>query len=643
MWEKAFRPSHLLWLTVPLAIWWGAKAPAPGTSGSRGTEAAALPVRPLPTSEAFIEIERGLETADSAGLAARLQASLKLPAGMERDHAWELICARWAEIDPKGGLAFLAKAKELYDPSLRVMLLKEWALTDLDASWTYLANHPAPEGEADVQLVADALLLEDPALFVQWIWRAPDQLGGVDAGNPAWLAVARAKPEELQAIAIKILGSSPPDPNGPPKWNQTTATLFTLLGTARAEQDPQAVFTWADALPDPYRAQALKGALLSLARSSPALALERFEALCKGKSNEWLRTNFQSFGDHDSVNGMSVLTALGRDNPQVVANLALKYPALDSFSALIEVFGTALGTGKINALDAYRSLAMADTDSGTITLNVLPRIWESLPPEQFGKTAVSLSREPDSEARTEAMGGLLQAWYKTSPDLALKFAGSLENQDLRLAFYQKLIGTPWGTFSPANLSSVPERDRAAVISASLEDPKQWGLSDYHFAMRPRIEDLGPEVTALPPSPEATDAARRLMTIWSQTDPNAALVWASHFKDASMRATCTADAVQGWARQDSSGAALWLDTQPPGQVRDAATLPLVRQLKDSEPDVAWEWAGAISNEALRSQARREAFAAWAITDPDGAATALDTTINLSEAELVALRQTLVPSP
>ncbi|MFD0892633.1 hypothetical protein KBB96_14510 [Luteolibacter ambystomatis] len=633
----------MLWLTVPLAIWWGARVPAPGISGSRGSEAPPAPVRPLPTSEAFAAIERGLETADAVGLAARLQASLKLPPGMERDHAWELICARWAEVDPRGGLAFLSKAKEPYDPTLRVLLLKEWALADLDAAWTYLANHPTPEGEADVQWVADALLLEDPALFVQWVWRAPEQISGADAGNPAWLAVARTKPEELQAIAIKILASSPGSSTSSPKWNQTTATLFTLLGTARAERDSQAVFTWADTLPDPYRAQALKGALVTLARSSPAAALERLDALCKGKSNEWLRTAFHSFGDHDNVNGISVLTALGRDDPRVVAGLARKYPALESSSALVEVFGSALGTGKISALEAYRSLTAVDSDSGTITLNVLPRIWESLPPEQFGKTAAVLAKEAESEARAEAMGGLLQAWAKTSPDLALKFAGSLEDQDLRLAFYQKLIGTPWGTFSPANLASVPGRDRAAVIAASLEDPKQWGLSDDHFTMRPRIEDLGPEVAALPPSPEATDAAQRLMAIWSQTDPNAALAWANHFKDPAMRATCTADAIQGWARQDSNGAALWLDTQPPGQVRDAATLPLVRQLKESEPDVAWEWAGAISNETLRSQARREAFAAWATTDPDAAAAALDSAINLSEADLVALRQTLLPSP
>ncbi|MGC4014473.1 MAG: hypothetical protein QM755_08170 [Luteolibacter sp.] len=641
MWEKPFRPSHLLWLAVPLAIGLGLRTPSPGIPINPEAESKSPPIPRLPASEAYLAIDRGLENANADELAARLQASLQLPPGSERDHAWALIAARWAELDPKGGLQFLAKAKEPYDPTLRVMLLKEWALTDLDAAWTYLANHPAPDGEGDVQLIADALLLEDPSLFVQWVWRAPEQISQPDAGNPAWMAVARAKPEELQAIAIKILESSPPSQGMPRRWNQTTATLFTLLGAAHAEKDPQAVFPWADNLPDPYRAQALKGALLTVAKGSPAAALERFESLCKGKSNEWLKTTFHSFGDHDGVNGTPILAALGRDDPRIAVTLALKYPALESSTALVEVFEDAVASGKITALDAYRSLASADTDSGTIALNVLPRIWDGLSPDQFGRTAAAMARETNSEARTEAMSGLMKAWYKTAPEAALKFAAGLEDQDLRLSFYQGLIGTPWGSYSPVNLSFVPEQDRAGVLAASLEDPRQWGLSDYHFSLRPRIEDLAPAVADLPPSPETTDTARRLMSIWSQTDPDAALDWAARFKDAELRATCTAEAIQGWARQDSNGAATWLDAQPPGRIRDAATIPLVKELKESEPEVAWEWAGSISNEALRSQARRDAFSSWAAADPEAAAAALNAATDLPEADLVSLRQTLPP--
>lgn len=582
-----------------------------------------------------------MEKAGTAELRERLLAALKQPPGMERTHALELICARWAEIDPANGLDFVASLGGNTDPAPRVMLLKEWAIEDLDAAWDYLAAHPGREVDDDLRTVGTGLLTEDPALFVQWFWRAPGHLGQPDAGSPAWLAAARAKPEELQAIALKILELSPTARNGSPIWNPKTGALFTLLGAARAETDSKAVFKWARSLPDPYRVQALKGAFATLARVSPQIALDRLDMLAKGKSPEWLRSLFDSEGPHDFVNGPNALTLLGQQDPMILVELARKYPALEPVNSLVDTFGMALAAGKLDPATAFRAIDSISPGDGTVPAAVLSRMWNALPPGQLRGAAEAVAREPDSGAKMAAMSGIMKAWFATEPSAALDFGKGVADAELRRALYRQLVGD-LATGSFETLRHVPVEDRGAVIASSLENMDQWiteaGPSPIESL---RLENLAPFLADLPPSADSLRAVTSLAGTWSQLDPRAAIEWASRQKDNPTRAACVASAIQGWAHHDSNGAAVWLDAQPPGSIRDAATLPLVAQLKDTEPESAWEWAGTISNPTLRSQTRREAFAAWAAADPDAAAAALDTAPGLSAADFLALSQTLVP--
>ena len=125
------KPGYF-WLLIPLAAWSGYQTarPTTGPENKAGTS--------LSSSPRAAEIRAWsarFEKATTADLEKELLALLANQDSPDWTDPLKLLCARWAEIDPAGALAFFEANKV---PTIaRHHLLKEWALLDSDAAWAW--------------------------------------------------------------------------------------------------------------------------------------------------------------------------------------------------------------------------------------------------------------------------------------------------------------------------------------------------------------------------------------------------------------------------------------------------------------------------------------------------------------------------
>jgi hypothetical protein len=111
------------------------------------------------------------------------------------------------------------------------------------------------------------------------------------------------------------------------------------------------------------------------------------------------------------------------------------------------------------------------------------------------------------------------------------------------------------------------------------------LRDERWKMAEEISavpdaQMAEAATALLASGRRTDAGQalhELCFVWAQRAPEPALAFADAIPEKTLRDTCRASAIRGWAEADWKAARAWLEKQPPGAARDqmmGELLPLV---------------------------------------------------------------------
>ncbi len=75
--------------------------------------------------------------------------------------------------------------------------------------------------------------------------------------------------------------------------------------------------------------------------------------------------------------------------------------------------------------------------------------------------------------------------------------------------------------------------------------------------------------------------------------------------------------RNWAAVDASQAAGWIDTLPPGGLKDRALSSFVGGISESDPAAGVQWAQRISDPKLRDEALAQSVRSWMQTDPLGA--------------------------
>ena len=601
----------LPWLLIPLAAWAGFLRDRPAAVGwdPRGTRIAAESPSSAGVPEFGNMTVRDLET--------RLEEEKGKPLDQGKRSRLRLICARWAELDPAGGLAWIGSQKPDMANLLRGWLLTEWALLDSSAAWA--AIPPGPEGDQDRAMITGELLHEDKELFMQWFRRVRQPVPNI---SPAWLAIAERYSEEFEKIALEMLARpSVPGENS----RDQAAPFYAVLARLRAEKDPSAALEWALALDPMVRSAAAVEALKEWAKSDPT---EAWKMLISMDEKQFREVSYDEAGN---PLGTRMLRKIAEEDPATAIKLILEAKGhggifnSGGIDAMTGALASALNQGTMTGVDAYRLLTtVKGSDSHNLGLNVLTQMWGGLPDYRLAEAAKGILAEPAAPLQSTARSGVLGAWMVSNFEEANSFIAGIPDANLRRQVLGRCLANG-GNIDPSTqadiLRAAAPEDRAGAFSSFLNsygwsyaDPEGEGMSGLSER---RPEFIAPLFADLPPSADLNRAIRVTAKKWGELDPASAIGWAEQLTDPEAKRTAWSSAIEGWAQHDPFAAAECLAGTPAGPVRDASILPLVRKLGESDPAGAWDWAGAVGDPALQAQARATAFKGWEKQSPDEA--------------------------
>ncbi len=645
-------PALLAWLSIPLAGAGGYFArlntlpPSSSAAPASHRPPALSTVRTAAAQQASALIPgwtTRLEKATVADLPGLYAEILALPTYTEREQTLRLLCARWAELDPAGGLAFLTSAdKKDVGDTPRSCLLKEWALLDVDAAFASVQALGA-ETPSMLEEIGPDLLREAPETF--WLWFKKARVPLPTGESTAWTRLAGAHFEEMNALALEMLDA----------WTTETVTgkkktsysvkpqsLFRTLGAALAGKDPAGALVWAAAMPYEARSAALGGALGALATSHPQLALEALAT----RNKELANPSEKETGDIREAFTLACETMVKQDP---VAGLAWMRAHAGEFKDMpveisrnfSKVLSAGLDTGSLTVEAAFAQVTRATDVSSESKKDILATMWKGLAPERLTVAASWLKGQPAGGDRSIALVRVLQAWDKSDSTAARAFASGLNDPTVERDFYL-LLATRAG-FGPTAtvvartagvLEGIPPTYRADLAAEMIQSRygRGTGRSTDPFAAPGFGEDQvphgfeGPTLASplhdLPPSASTTQAVETVSNLWARTDPHSALDWAATLTDAGTRKAATGSAIEGWAGEDAWGASQWITRQPAGETRDTAASHLASALSTEEPDSAWVWAASIADPATRLEAQSAVLTNWQTTAPDQARAALE---------------------
>lgn len=592
-----------------------------------------------------------LMAADSVDELKRL--SREVVAEHVDERAWErfaLLAARWVELDPEAALAFCREQENgYYSVYLRKCVLLEWGVRDAAAVWAFLNRETegSPRtGEMDE--LGQALLAEGPAVFWEWFLHAKSPLpneawiGNLD---PTWLAVARAHPVELEAIAREMAGSTTGKEG--PSSRMPASGLFAALAQVKAESDLAGVVEVIRSYPEAVWEQCLSHALRGAGADKPDIVSAIFGQI---KSGALGAKTFRQGSASRVVNELAM--TMSRNDPRAALDWLIRLEVDSSVkqAGVSGILGRCVAEGKWSPMEVIEYVESFGEDGKNFQSGMLSDLGDAISPAQLAEITKGLSgAEPDS-VRGGAFQNLLFQWGRRDEAAAMSFVHGLENQRIRQRFYEIVLNAKLSQHEQGSrvlerfLQEVPPADRADIIASNMK-----GISNYiqHWGgVRERFFDGGAFADALAEAPAGqrkTEAVNRLFSQWGALEPNQAIAWIGTQEDGAFRAEAVEGVMQGWAQNDAWGASQWLAEQPRGPERDQATHTLAKALRDTEPDSAWTWAADMENAASRQAAREEILLKWRERDRAAAIQAVEGLADVSPEEKQRLIKMVTPNP
>ncbi|MES2709095.1 MAG: hypothetical protein V4726_21040 [Verrucomicrobiota bacterium] len=632
------------WLAVPLAAAAGfygshqrrdsaASMPGGGTAATGGAAVTeTTPRRPFDstgTVKKWADRLRNCTVQELPGLFAEIQALQEKAKAVDfgADHAGErsrihdesrtalrLLCARWAELDAPGGLAFFTQRKEeTKDSAGRQWLLAEWALRDPGAAYEAISALPEKEARNDLASVGYSLMEEGKEVFWAWFQKARRPLPSSGFKDGLWAALAADHFEELSAMAAELLEASKtkPDENDPNSYG--LASFYKLLARTLAEKDADKAVAWAKEQPESVRGQALTGALTVMAGRSPEKVADYLPLL---KARQISPNVFSGSGGGEILK-LAVETMASRDPLQALQWLTdnkgkLGDQSYEGINVLEQQLSKAMKEGRLTAEQAFNAVrAVSDPN---LRMNMADDMWKGLPAGQLAAAAEWLMSVDSKETRKMALAGIFPAWVAQDREAAMKFAAGVKDPQLAASLYSGLASESHnGLVSTqqervtAALTAIPPEHRADILFDQVRMYYSNGMMDHS----PPFDGPGisKALEGVPPSESLDKAVTKVAETWGASDPAAAMAWASGQSDAGLREKAAGAAMESWAKEDAWGASQWIDAQPAGEQRDIAAHHLARVLRTDEPESAWTWAGNISDPAIRLEAQSAVLRKW----------------------------------
>lgn len=251
--------------------------------------------------------------------------------------------------------------------------------------------------------------------------------------------------------------------------------------------------------------------------------------------------------------------------------------------------------------------------------------------EEDPKAAMAWALQQGDMVRS-ALSTVLDVWARTDPAAAFEALRWMKDErDPNLHLYGlSLLVEHWTAADPAaawkGVGTLPLSPGAALLKSQVA--RLWAAQDPAAAAA--------QLKALTSGGRSRDDQALLQPIFAavagqlaaQNGPKAA-EWALGFAEGSPeRTSAVAGVVSGWYAKDAKAVSDWLNRMEDGAVHDAGAAALVELCVQSAPEVALEWAQAMSDEARRSVLTLQVAARWLAADPEKAEAWLGKTTVLS---------------
>lgn len=205
---------------------------------------------------------------------------------------------------------------------------------------------------------------------------------------------------------------------------------------------------------------------------------------------------------------------------------------------------------------------------------------------------------PAGAEKTHALIQLSYEWAGRTPAAAAEYA--LSQNDPALI---RIVAAKWAEADPQAAflwaaGTVAGESRNGAMTGAMTT---WAQKDAPAAAR-YIDGVG--APAVGSEPTLAVAA-----IWAQTDPVLAASWIGRFPEGSVRESAMAQLVELWAANDAEPAGRWLRQLPVTRSRDVALGAYAGVIGTADPVKAFQWAGLIGDETLRTQSLESAAMAW----------------------------------
>ena len=473
----------------------------------------------------------------------------------------------------------------------------------------------SPPAPAPVPQVAPVLVVSETSKALAVLGEARSHREVVAALENLLPRLRGGNPQEMAKSALEM-----------PEGAERDMALMLSLGEL-AERNPTEALRFAESLPvGEDRDQALRW----IATGLPSGNIERTLALADSVEDSDLRELIVAKviakeAESDPSSAMNALQMI--EDPAIRAN-ALAATAESWVSADPD---GALEHAKNSADPAVRSDLLAFLSSSPEADS--QKVFEAV-----------LTQMPSGMAYQGAISDLFENWADKDPSAAAAALAQIPPGPA-------LDSAASEVASALANSSAPKKEIAAWIgglpngSARLEALdgfySEWGRTDPSGALAEAARLTGGDRNA---------ALTSLVNSWAGEDPTSVLEWgirgANGFDEAkdlavqsgvrgiarvdpaeavrqiggvppALQASANSALVEVWSEVDAESAAAWLASKPKGPQIDGAAGRLALSLAREDPEMAMEWALAITTPEARTKASREVARQWKQRNPDGA--------------------------
>jgi len=573
--------------------------------------------KPIPKSysEAVVALQKS-SSASADDFPALMRAAIAEEDPSLRRYLSQRIAARWAEVDPIAGYAWLHTERDRqYDRGSMNAFLAKWAEIDPVAAFAAVKEPDYDDFSSVFRIIAR----NDPALFLQ----LEKELGGVWRSNNYAGAIFQTAFEQIAEDDPTKLAEWMDDEENITGVRQSAAVAFAELAIRAGGGGLEAIIA---GITDPdLRTFAINKTLEQLITRDLNAAENFFDdAIAAGTvTPDMGHRLLHARAIEDPFEAARMLQTWS-ENTGVVDSSSSEW--LESSGGYFSTLSRSLPPDG-ETLHAFAT-EFGDTLPGFNINNLVNAAGFSFGrPSDRSALANQLLEMPQGSIRDEMLVAVVYRWMGDSPAAATEFAENMRDVSGWQAAHKDIMNTSDFTSADEVFDLVEEigwpgaLPRNALNAVVADDPER--AAEY-------IAGLD--------QPEGTSAAPVLARSLARLDPAQGIEWIENM-EAGAAQVAAARAFAKASTYDTYALSEWAATIEPGPMLDVVAAELSQSVARQEPGSAFAWALAIGDAGSREAALQTAVDSWQAEDLEAVMEAVSTNERLSDTERQQLLQRL----